>query len=270
MARYLAAGFLLFVSASVYAASEEGCGDSTSAAHSLDCSRCHTLTTQDAGRLMAGLGEVKGVRHSPVKGLYEVTVENSGKLGIAYVDYSKKHVLSGQIFSAETRKPVNAEQGATAPSPTQRKVDINNLPVKNSIVLGNPDGKKKLFVFTDPDCPFCAKLHHELIKLIYMEPDLAIYVKMFPLKMHPNAYDKARVILGAADPVYMLNKAFAGEQLPVPGERDSKEPVDATIKLAESLGMNGTPMLVLPDGRIVSGFREADRIKKLLAGESEK
>jgi thiol:disulfide interchange protein DsbC len=88
--------------------------------------------------------------------------------------------------------------------------------------------------------------------------------------MHPTAYDKARVILGAADPVFMLNKAFAGEKLSAPGEKDLKEPVDETIKLAESLGITGTPTLVLPDGRIVAGFREADRIKKLLAGESEK
>lgn len=265
MARYFLLGVMFFVAVSVNAAAEEGCGDNT--AHSLDCSRCHALTAQEAGGLMKGLGEVKSVRHAPVKGLYEVTIENNGQLGVAYVDYSKKYVMSGPIFSVETRKPVNAEQ---APATSQRKIDIAVIPVKNSILLGNPDGKKRLFVFTDPDCPFCSKLHHELIKLIYMEPDLAIYVKMFPLKMHPQAYDKARVILGAADPVYMLNKAFAGEQLPGPGAKDLKEPVDATIKLAESLGITGTPTLVLPDGRIVSGFREADRIKRLLAGESEK
>lgn len=262
MTRYLVVGFLLLVAAYAYAAGEDGCADS--ATHSQDCSRCHVLTTQEAGRLMEGLGEIKAVRHAQVKGLYEVTVVNSGKQGIAYIDYSKKYIMSGPIFSAETKKPVNGAQAAASPAPLQRKIDINTLPVKNSIVMGNPDGKKRLFVFTDPDCPFCSKLHHELIKLIYMAPDLAIYVKMFPLKMHPAAYDKARVILGASDPVYMLNRAFAGEQLPAPGDKDSRGPVDETIKLAESLGINGTPALVLPDGRVMSGFKDAAQIKKLI------
>lgn len=258
MLRYFVISIMLFATVTANVAAEEGCGESI--AHPLDCNRCHTLTTQEAGRLLSGLGEVKSVKHSPVKGLYEVSIENGGKQGIAYVDYAKKYVLSGPIFSAATRKPINAEQPV--------KVNMASLPVKNSVVLGNPDGKKKLFVFTDPDCPFCSKLHHELVRLIYMEPDLTIYIKLFPLKMHPQAYDKSRVILGAADPVYMLNRAFSGEQLPEPGEKDSKEPVDETIKLAESLGITGTPTLVLPDGRIVNGFKEADKIKRLLAGEN--
>jgi thiol:disulfide interchange protein DsbC len=90
---------------------------------------------------------------------------------------------------------------------------------------------------------------------------------MFPLKMHPAAYDKARVILGAADPVYLLNKAFAGEQLPVPGPKDAKEPVDETIKLGESLGITATPTLVLPDGTIMPGFKEAGELKKLIGAK---
>jgi thiol:disulfide interchange protein DsbC len=220
----------------------------------------------EAGRLLDGVGKVVSVRHSPVRGLFEVSLESQGKQGVAYVDFAKKHLIPGPVFSLATKKPVNDGQQSQQQKPT--KVDINSLPVKNSIVLGNPDGKKKLFVFTDPDCPFCSKLHMELVKLVYMEPDLGIFVKMFPLKMHPGAYDKARVILGGDSP-YLLNKAFAGEQLPAATEKDRKEPVDETIKLGESLGITGTPTLVLPDGRIVSGYREADKIKKLINGATE-
>jgi thiol:disulfide interchange protein DsbC len=57
--------------------------------------------------------------------------------------------------------------------------------------------------------------------------------------------------------------------LPAATEKDRKEPVDETIKLGESLGITGTPTLVLPDGRIVSGYREADKIKKLINGATE-
>jgi thiol:disulfide interchange protein DsbC len=96
-----------------------------------------------------------------------------------------------------------------------------------------------------------------------MEPDLAINIKMYPLKMHNKAYDKARVILTAKS-LDMLDKAFMGKKLPSPEEKDRKEPVDETIELAESLGIRGTPALVFPDGQLVFGFRNADQMHELL------
>jgi len=233
-----------------------------------DCSRCHALTMDEANRLLTGVGEVKSIKHAVVQGLFEVTVENKGKHAVAYVDYAKKHLLPGPIFSLETKKIVGLSSVAPETTPNINKVDVNSIPLTNSILIGNPAGNKKLFVFTDPDCPFCKKLHWELVKLIYMEPDLAIFVKMLPLKMHPTAYDKARVILGAGTS-YLLDKAFAGEQLPPPGDKDTKEAVDDSVKLAEKLGIRVTPTLILPDGKMVTGFREADKLLKLIQGESE-
>ena len=255
---------LLFFAMSVSAMPhDEGCGDGGDRSGN-DCARCHTLSIDEANRILAGVGTVKSVKLSAVLGLYEVALENKEKQGIAYIDFAKKHLVAGPIFSLATKQQITGKPGSTPPvTPQKTKVDINTLPLKDSIVLGNPKGKKKLFVFTDPECPYCKKLHWELVKLIYMEPDLAIYVKMFPLKMHPHSYDKARVILGAGTP-YLLDKAFAGEQLPQPGLKDPKEPVDESIKLGESLGITSTPTLVLPDGRIIVGARDAAEIKKLL------
>lgn len=96
-----------------------------------------------------------------------------------------------------------------------------------------------------------------------LEPDLAIYIKMFPLKMHPEAYSKSRVILGA-NSLELLEKAFSGEKMPEPGDKDLKTPVDETIKLAESLGIDGTPALLLPGGLLISGARDAASLQKLL------
>jgi protein-disulfide isomerase len=39
-------------------------------------------------------------------------------------------------------------------------------------------------------------------------------------------------------------------------------PVDKTIQVAESLGIRGTPALVLTDGMVVTGFRDAREIQK--------
>ncbi|RII27219.1 MAG: protein-disulfide isomerase [Geobacter sp.] len=225
------------------------------------------MTVGEANGILQGLGEVKSVKPSPVAGLYELSIVNKGRQATVYLDYARKHLIPGPIFSLATKKPI-----APAPvdiSPPLTKVDIATVPTENSIIIGNPEGTRKLFVFTDPDCPFCAKLHVELWKLTTLAPQLTIYVKMFPLKMHPAAYDKARVILGAGTPE-LLNKAFAGEPLPAPGPKDSAKPVDDTIKYGESIGISSTPTLILPDGRIMAGFKKAEEIKDLMSTVSDK
>jgi len=229
----------------------EGCGG--------DCASCHAISLQEAGTLLKDIGTVKAVKPAPVRGLYEVTLEREGQTGVAYLDYGKKHLIGGQIFEIASRRLA----GAPVESPRLERLDPAQLKTDAALVMGNPKGKKRLFVFTDPECPFCAKMHTELKKLAALEPELAIYIKLYPLKMHPNAYDKARVILGRKS-LAMLEKSFAGGELPAPGAKDAKKPVDDTMRFAESVGINSTPTLVLPDGRMLPGYRDAKSMQDLL------
>ena len=234
---------------------------SSSRAMTHNCASCHSLSVEEANKIFKGLGEVKAVKMSPVKGLFEVTVQQHNRQAVAYLDFSKKLLVPGPIFDTTTKRSIT-------PPPEElpkilSKAELDKIPLKDSIVMGNPKGTKRMFVFTDPVCPFCARLHGELKKLVVLEPDLAIYIKMFPLKIHPDAYDKARVILGS-NSLEMLEKSFAKEQLPVPGSKDPKEPIDETIKIGESLGIDGTPAIIFPDGRLVSGARDVATLRKML------
>jgi len=236
-------------------------GSSSDRAMIHKCASCHSLSTEEAGTIFKGLGEVKAVKISPVKGLYEVTMQQGNRQAVAYLDFSKKLLVPGPIFDTVTKSSLT-------PPPVElpkilSKEALDAIPLTNSIVMGNTSGKKRLIVFTDPDCTFCERLHGELKKLVVLEPDLAIYIKMFPLKMHPEAYSKSRVILGA-NSLELLEKAFSGEKMPEPGDKDLKTPVDETIKLAESLGIDGTPALLLPGGLLISGARDAASLQKLL------
>lgn len=226
-----------------------------------NCTTCHTLSKEEAKTLLKNFGEVEDIKPAPVKGLYEVTIQQGNQQMAAYVDFSKQLILAGRIFDINTRKMITPPPKKVPVKLSKAKLD--RIKRENSIIMGNGNSKKRMFVFTDPDCPHCKRLHEELKKLVSMEPDLAVYIKMYPLKMHPKAYDKARLIL-AAGSLDMLNKAFAGEKLPAPGEKDRKEPVDETINLAKSLGIRGTPAVVFPDGRLVTGFRNAKQMQDLL------
>lgn len=237
-----------------FAMSGGGCGG--------DCASCHSITVNEAGSLLKGIGKVTAVNQAPVRGLFEVTVEQQGNTGFAYIDYGKKHVIAGQVYDIASQKLVGGAASAAAKATVER-VSPATLTTDDALVMGNPKGAAKLFVFTDPECPYCAKMHGELKKLVEMEPDLAVYVKLFPLKMHPKAYDKARVILGEKS-LHLLEQAFAGQPLPAPKAKDAKKPVDDTIRFAEKVGISSTPTLVLADGRIVPGFKDAAAMRQLL------
>lgn len=241
----------LAFTAAAFAMSGAGCGG--------ECASCHAISVQEANAILKEIGTVTAVKPAAVRGLYEVTLERDGKSGVAYLDYGKKHLIGGQIFDIASNRVV----GAPAATKRRERLDPATLQTEQSLVLGNPSGKKRLFVFTDPECPFCAKMHVELKKLVALEPDLVVYIKLFPLKMHPHAYDKARVILGESS-LKLLEKSFAGEPLPAPKARDEKKCVDDTMRYAESVGIDATPTLVLPDGRILPGLQNAEAMRKLL------
>ena len=229
----------------------EGCGG--------ECASCHSLSLQEANGILKDIGTVKEVKPAAVRGLYELTLEKDGNTGTAYLDYGKKHLIGGQIYDIASRQVV----GAPVEQKHQERLDPATLPTEQSLILGNPNGKKRLFVFTDPECPFCAKMHAELKKLVALEPDLVVYIKLFPLKMHPHAYDKSRVILGEKS-LQLLERSFAGEPLPAPKARDAKKAVDDGMRFAESVGIDATPTLVLPDGRILPGLKDAEAMRALL------
>jgi len=239
------------LAAPAFAMSGDGCGG--------DCASCHTISLKEASGLLKELGVVKTIKPAPVRGLYEVTIEQQGKTGLAYLDYGKKHIIAGQIFDIASRQVA----GAPPAQKRQERLDPATLKTGDSLLMGNPKGKKKLFVFTDPECPFCSKMHGELKKLVGLDPDLTVYVKLFPLKMHPKAYDKARVILGEQS-MQLLEQSFAGAALPAPKAKHARKPVDDTMRFAQSVGINSTPTLVLPDGRILPGFRDAKAMQQLL------
>lgn len=250
---------LVLAGGNAHAMAKEGCGG--------DCSSCHTLTRKEAAKLLEGLGTVIQVRIPSVRGLWEVELRKDGKKAVAYVDYGKKHLVTGPIYSLETKQPIAGAQAESAPK--VGRIAIARIPLDDALVMGNPAGKKKLIVFTDPECPYCSKLHGELKKLVAADRDLAVHIKLLPLKIHPNAYAKAQVILENGS-LPLLEESFAGRQLPAPGPRNTAAIVDETIELAASLGINATPTLIFPDGSLVEGYLDAARIKKRLMGKKKR
>lgn len=254
-----AAVLVTLMTGSASAMSKEGCGG--------ECVSCHPLSVKEANALVKDLGgRVVKVNFPAMRGVWELDMEKDGKKAVAYLDYGKKHLIPGPIFNLATKKAIAADAAPQPPAVT--KINPGLLTPGNSIVLGNMQGKKRLYVFTDPDCPYCAKLHGELKKLVAMDPAVAVYIKLFPLKMHPQAYDKSRVILQGPS-AKLLDDAFAKVKLPAPGPQTPTKGVDENIRLAQKLGINSTPTMVFSDGRVVAGAKTAAEILTLINGKKK-
>jgi thiol:disulfide interchange protein DsbC len=249
----------IIIASPSFAMAKEGCGG--------ECTSCHMLTEKDAGELLKKTGlNVKSVKQSPSRGLFEVLVEKDNKQGVIFIDYGKKHLIQGMIVSLDTLQPVSAH-AQDLPQPKQvTAVDVSKIPVDKAVTMGNPKGSKKLYVFTDPDCPYCRKGHLELKKLAAIAPDVAINIMLFPLPMHPGAYDKARTVFETKS-LDLLDKAFDGKDIPKPSKESSKAAIDEIIKFANANGISSTPTMVMPDGKIEVGMRDAESMKRMLEGK---
>ena len=247
--------------ASAMPGAKDGCGTQ-------ECSKCHSLTVNQASELLGFAGvTVKSVKPAPSHGLFEIFFGKNGGIGIVYLDYGKKYLIQGSILDLKTKEQVIAHE-KELPRPKQFSgVDPKLIPVQHAVVMGNPKAAKKIYVFTDPDCPYCRQLHPVLQQLAKQMPDLAINVMLLPLRqLHPKAYDKSRAVVTGKNKMELLDKAFEGKELPVPKGDMGNAAIDAIIKFAEDQGINGTPMILLPDGSLYQGQRNIDALLKEISG----
>ncbi len=98
-------------------------------------------------------------------------------------------------------------------------------------------------------------------KVIEKRKDIVFNIKMYPLKIHPNAYEKSKAIV-CEKSLFLLEDAFAKKQIPKPSCDTTV--IDENIKLGEKLGINGTPAIILPNGSLIPGYKDADSLISII------
>ncbi len=221
------------------------------------CADCHKLTPAEAEKVLKGLvDKVLAVRVSDVSGLWDVDVEKQGHKIPAYLHFSKKYVVAGNVIRLDTSEDLTREREIGL-----NRIDASVIPLDDAVVIGNPKAAHKIVVFDDPECPFCVKIHAEMKKVVAERKDIAFFIKMLPLDSHPTARKKAEAII-CAKSLQLLDDSLAGKAIPEPTCQTDQ--VDQNKALAAQLGIRSTPTLVFADGRVVPGYRPADKIIETL------
>lgn len=213
-------------------------------------------------KLKAPDAKVLGIENSPIKGLCEVVVDIMGQTKIFYLDAEKHYLIIGQLVEVSTMTNKTAE--AILRIQDKRRIDIVKIPLADALVIGEGGAAKKVVVFTDPDCPFCGELHRTIKKIVAARKDIAFYIKFLPLEFHKDAYWKAKSIV-CNKSVKMLEDNFENKE--IPKTECATDEIGNSIRLAGSLGIGGTPSLILPDGRLKAGALPEAELLDLIDGK---
>ncbi|HEY9381834.1 MAG TPA: DsbC family protein [Burkholderiales bacterium] len=199
--------------------------------------------------------KVENVSKSPYLGLYEVQVGNE----ILYTDADAEYVFVGSVHDGQT-----LENLTEARLRALNKINFDDLPFGQAFKLVNGKGTRKLAYFTDPNCPYCKRMDHELVKV----PDLTVYVFLYPI-LSSDSMTKAQAVWCSAD----RGKAWSalmleGKSPTAKGSCDT--PIQKNLQLGKKLRVNGTPALFFHNGERVSGAITAEEVGKLLAQSAAK
>lgn len=196
------------------------------------------------------------VSSSPIPGLYEVVFGPH----IVYVSADGRYLVQGDVVDLEKRENLTAEKRKRA-----RLEAVNGLGENSMIVFVPQKVKHTITVFTDIDCPYCAKLHREVGEL----NDLGVKVRYvaYPRAGIPSpSYDKTVSVWCADDPKKAIGDAKFGKPVP---EKRCENPVKDHYALGQSVGVSGTPAIMLEDGELLPGYVPAKRLVRIIEAGAE-
>ncbi len=123
---------------------------------------------------------------------------------------------------------------------------IDFKPADKDRFVYNPSGKKTVYVFFDPDCPYCKKAKE---KLGSYTGEYRVIVKYFPLEqIHPGATQKA--IAEQAEWLKNNRKDLTKEADLL---KEAGKMVEEDIMEAQKAGISGVPTYVMEDGTLKQG-----------------
>ena len=145
---------------------------------------------------------------------------------------------------------------------------VSSIDTTKLIQFKYGNGDRKIYIFTDPDCPFCHQLDKELFAGLNSKDNVTIYYVMNPiLSLHPDSHLKAGQILCSANPSQSWKTWQEKRELPNVENFDEKTCVqkvaDQSI-YAEIMGFDATPTIISGEGKILIGKPDIGLFRKLI------
>jgi len=210
----------------------------------------------------------------------------------------KNYLISHPDVMEEVMAAVDKQQKEADAEKQRATIIANNATLFNSphqVVLGNPQGKVTVVEFFDYNCGFCKRALPDMMTLLKTNPDLKFVLKEFPV-LGEGSVEAAHVavaarmqdttgkkyiefhqkLLGGRGPADKAHALAAAKDTGFDMARIEKDmtsdevktTIDEDMKLAEALGVSGTPSYVVGSDLIV-GAVGLDALKDKIAAEKK-
>jgi protein-disulfide isomerase len=205
-------------------------------------------------------------------------------------DYLLKHpeVLQ-EAMAALDKKQQEAEAEKARTTIKQNNATLFNSP--HQVVLGNPQGDVTMVEFFDYNCGYCKRALSDMLTLLKSDPNIKFVLKEFPV-LGEGSVDAAHVavavrmqdpsgkkyiefhqkLLGSRGPADKARALAVAKEVGFDMARiekdmtssEAKATIDENMKLADALGVNGTPSYVV-GSELVVGAVGLDSLKEKIA-----
>ena len=210
-----------------------------------------------AARVAAALKKIdpnvkpEHIQPAPVAGFQQVIVGGD----VLYVSNDGKYLLQGTLYDIDKRQDAGAPALAA-----MRKALVAKIPLKDRIVFAPPNPKYTVTVFTDVECGYCRKMHSEIDE--YMKQGIAVQYVAFP-RMGPASDDfrKMEAVWCSNDRKQALTRAKLDKPVV---SKACTNPVAMQYRIGQQAGLEGTPMVLAPDGTQIGGYVPAAQMRQVL------
>jgi len=258
---------------------------------------------------IVGNAKPVSVNASPVDNLYEVILEVNGRKIPVYVDCSLNYLITGEIIDIKNKKSITREKVAQLKKEEAKKVSkqleqflgkekleklknvvgevalasfsvvsLDNIPEKGIVVYGSKNPELKIVVITDPQCPFCKRLH-ESMKEVLKEENVSFELVMYPLPFHQYAQGLSEAVVcqkSNKDAQRLLDEIFkkqkdTGKLKEISTKHkcsEGQEIVEKHKEFAKSVKVGGTPTMIFViaenKGLKISGAYPPEKLKQII------
>ena len=194
--------------------------------------------------------EITSVEQTAMEGVYHVRIGNEH----LYVYSHAGFVLIGEVYDTDRRVSWTRERQDKEQQLAVKELDA--MPESRMIIMGDPEGDRYITVFTDTDCGWCQKFHRDVPAL--QAGGLKVRYMMWPRAgLDSDSYREAVAVWCAEDQGDAMTRAKAGEEIE---RKVCENPVDEHYQLGFRLGVQGTPFIMLDDGRVLGGYVEPGKL----------
>jgi thiol:disulfide interchange protein DsbC len=193
------------------------------------------------------IGKIEHIVKTPYAGLYEVVIDGQ----LMYTDELREYLFEGNVIETKSRRDLSEERRRVLFA-----VDFDKLPLDLAVKKVKGNGKRKMAIFTDPNCSFCKRLEKELSAV----NDVTVYFFMYPI--FPGSDLIVRNVLCSKNPI----KAWDDWMLSgiAPAKATCSTQTDKVLALGQKLHVNGTPNLIFASGMQFPGLMPAAELEKNL------